>query len=99
MPTSCRFFFNLRSLSKRLLFLFFFSADELDAATRTAKGGDTAGEIRRLEDSLKRLRSSFQEAKDLAVGSQEAAAKCQVRGGGCCTCAGVVIDALEQGVV
>ncbi|CAN0342915.1 unnamed protein product, partial [Ectocarpus sp. 12 AP-2014] len=54
-------------------------ADELDAATRTAKGGDTAGEIRRLEDSLKRLRGSFQEAKDLAVGSQEAAAKCQVR--------------------
>lgn len=54
-------------------------ADALDAAIRTAKGGDTAGEIRRLEDALKRLRSSFQEAKELAVGSQEAAAKCQVR--------------------
>lgn len=55
-----------------------FRADELDAAIRTAKGGDTAGEVRRLEDSLKRLRGSFQEAKGLAVGSQEAAAKCQV---------------------
>eukprot|EP00903_Cladosiphon_okamuranus_P011132 g10508.t1 len=53
-------------------------ANELEAAIRTAKGGDTAGEIRRLEDSLKRLRSLFQEAKELAVGSGEAAAKCQV---------------------
>lgn len=54
------------------------SADELDAETRTAKGGDAAGEIRRLEDSLRRLRSSFQEVKGLANGAQEAAAKCQV---------------------
>eukprot|EP00903_Cladosiphon_okamuranus_P006607 g6454.t1 len=53
-------------------------ADELDAATRTAKGGDAAGEIRRLEDSLKRLRDLFQEAKGLANGAEEAAAKCQV---------------------
>lgn len=60
--------------------LIIFSADELDAAIRTAVGGDAAGEIRRLEDALKRLRSSFQEAKDLAVGSEEAAAKCQASG-------------------
>ncbi|CAN0252584.1 unnamed protein product, partial [Ectocarpus fasciculatus] len=53
-------------------------ADELDVATRTAKGGDAAQEIRKLEDSLKRLRRSFQEAKDLATGAEEAAAKCQV---------------------
>eukprot|EP00752_Nemacystus_decipiens_P009414 g8417.t1 len=53
-------------------------ADELDAVTRTAKGGDAAGEIRRLEDSLRRLRISFQEAKGLANGAEEAAAKCQV---------------------
>lgn len=46
--------------------------------TRTAKGGDAAQEIRKLEDSLKRLRRSFQEAKDLATGAEEAAAKCQV---------------------
>lgn len=55
-----------------------FSANELDAAIREAKGGDAAGEIRRLEDSLKRLRTSFQEAKGLATGAEEAAAKCQV---------------------
>lgn len=55
------------------------SADELDAVTVTARGGDAAGEIRRLEDALKRLRDSFQEAKRLALGSEEAAAKCQVR--------------------
>lgn len=55
-----------------------FSGDELETLTRTAKGGDAAGEIRRLEDSLKRLRKSFQEAKELATGSEEAAAKCQV---------------------
>ena len=55
------------------------SADDLDAATVTARGGDAAGEMRRLEDALKRLRESFQEAKRLALGSEEAAAKCQVR--------------------
>ena len=55
------------------------SADELDAATTTARGGDASGEMRRLEDALKRLRESFQEAKRLALGSEEAAAKCQVR--------------------
>ncbi|CAM9142326.1 unnamed protein product [Ectocarpus sp. 6 AP-2014] len=53
-------------------------ADELDVLTRTAKGGDAAQEIRKLEDSLKRLRRSFQETKDLATGAEEAAAKCQV---------------------
>ncbi|CAM9539979.1 unnamed protein product, partial [Ectocarpus fasciculatus] len=53
-------------------------ADELEVVTRTAKGGDAAQEIRKLEDSLKRLRRSFQEAKDLATGAEEAAAKCQV---------------------
>lgn len=56
----------------------FFSADKLDAATRTAKGGDTAEEIRSLETGLKRLRDEFQQAKSLAIGSEEAAAKCQV---------------------
>lgn len=55
-----------------------YRADELDVLTRTAKGGDAAQEIRKLEDSLKRLRRSFQEAKDLATGAEEAAAKCQV---------------------
>ncbi|CAN0287711.1 unnamed protein product, partial [Ectocarpus sp. 8 AP-2014] len=53
-------------------------ADQLDVLTRTAKGGDAAQEIRKLEDSLKRLRRSFQETKDLATGAEEAAAKCQV---------------------
>ncbi|CAM9178970.1 unnamed protein product, partial [Hapterophycus canaliculatus] len=53
-------------------------ADELDAFTRTAKGGDAAKDIRRLEDSLRQLLNSFQEAKELATGSEEAAAKCQV---------------------
>ncbi|CBJ30507.1 conserved unknown protein [Ectocarpus siliculosus] len=53
-------------------------AEELDVLTRTAKGGDAAQEIRKLEDSLKRLRRSFQETKDLATGAEEAAAKCQV---------------------
>lgn len=56
----------------------FSSADELDTVIREAKGGDAAGEIRRLEDSLRRLRNSFQEAKGLATGAEEAAAKCQV---------------------
>ena len=54
-------------------------ADEWEVATITAKGGDVAGEMRRLEDTLGRLCDSFQEAKRLAAGSQEAAAKCQVR--------------------
>lgn len=58
--------------------VFYSSADELDAFTRTAKGGDAARDIQRLDDSLKQLRKSFQEAKDLATGSEEAAAKCQV---------------------
>lgn len=54
-------------------------ADELEVATITAKGGDVVGEMRRLEVTLRRLCESFQEAKRLAAGSQEAAAKCQVR--------------------
>ena len=54
-------------------------ADELEVATITAKGGDVSGEMRQLEDTLGRLCDSFQEAKRLAAGSQEAAAKCQVR--------------------
>lgn len=66
----------IHSLLGRTVLLF--SADELDAAIREAKGGDAAGEIRRLEDSLNRLRTSFQEAKGLATGAEEAAAKCQV---------------------
>lgn len=45
----------------------------------TAQGGDEAGEIRRLEDALKRLRGAFRDANGLAVGAEEAAAKCQVR--------------------
>ncbi|CAM9169756.1 unnamed protein product [Laminaria digitata] len=52
-------------------------ADELEVATITAKGGDVAGEMRQLEVTLERLCESFQEAKRLAAGSQEAAAKCQ----------------------
>lgn len=56
----------------------FFSADELDAVTRKAKGGDAAGDIRRLEDTLKRLRDDFQEANNLANAAEETAAKCQV---------------------
>lgn len=55
------------------------SADEMDAYVTTAKGGDAAGELRRLEDALKRLRAAFQDANGLAVGAEEAAAKCQVR--------------------
>lgn len=55
------------------------SADELDAATTTATGGDTAAQMRRLEDALERLRDVFKEAKGLATGSEEAAAKCQVQ--------------------
>lgn len=35
--------------------------------------------MRRLEDALKRLRDAFEETKRLALGSEEAAAKCQVR--------------------
>lgn len=56
----------------------FFSADELDAFTRKASGGDAAGDIQRLEDALKRLRDDFQEAMRLATVAEEAAAKCQV---------------------
>lgn len=55
-----------------------FRADDMSAAITMAKGGDTAGDMRRLEDALKRLRDIFQEANQLATGSQEAAAKCQV---------------------
>lgn len=57
---------------------FFDSADEMDAYVTTAKGGDAAGELRRLEDALKRLRAAFKDANGLAVGAEEAAAKCQV---------------------
>lgn len=55
-----------------------FSADELDAVTRKAGGGDAAGDIRRLEDSLERLRDDFEQANKLATAAEEAAAKCQV---------------------
>lgn len=56
----------------------FTSADELDAFTRKARGGDAAGEIRRLEDTLKRLREDLRGARKLATAAEEAAAKCQV---------------------
>ncbi|CAM9467577.1 unnamed protein product, partial [Ectocarpus fasciculatus] len=54
------------------------AADEVEGATQKAKGGDAAGEIRRIEGSLERLRDEFRETKNLAVSSDEAAAKCQV---------------------
>lgn len=53
-------------------------ADDLDAATKTATGGDAAGEMHRLEDSLKKLRKAFEEARGCATRAEEAAAKCQV---------------------
>ncbi|CAM9166452.1 unnamed protein product [Ascophyllum nodosum] len=54
-------------------------ANELDAATKTATGGDAAGEMQRLEDSLRRLRKAFLEAKGVSTQAEEAAAKCQAR--------------------
>lgn len=53
----------------------------MEVVTVTAKGGDVAGKMRRLEGSLGQLCDSFEEVKRLAKDSQEAADKCQVRFG------------------
>lgn len=60
-----------------------FSADALEAEITAARGGDAAGAVRKLENAVRRLKTMFQEAKGLAVGAEEAAAKCKV--GCCCT--------------
>lgn len=58
---------------------FFARADELEADIKTVRGGDEAAALRRLEDSLRKLRAAFKEVKGLAEGAERAAAKCQVR--------------------
>lgn len=57
----------------------FARADELEADIKTVRGGDEAAALRRLEDSLRKLRAAFKEVKGLAEGAERAAAKCQVR--------------------
>lgn len=54
-------------------------ASELETDIKTIKGGDEAAALRRLEDSLIRLKTAFKEVKGLAQGAQEAADKCQVQ--------------------
>lgn len=50
----------------------------MEVDIKTVKGGDEAAALRRLEDSLNKLKSSFKEVRGLAQGAQEAADKCQV---------------------
>ncbi|CAM9301743.1 unnamed protein product, partial [Scytosiphon promiscuus] len=54
-------------------------ASELETDIKTVKGGDEAAALRRLEDSLIRLKTAFKEVRGLAHGAQEAADKCQVQ--------------------
>ena len=54
-------------------------AKELEAQIKLSRGGDEAAALRRLEDSMNKLRVDFKEVKSLAHGAQEAAAKCEVR--------------------
>ncbi|CAM9665996.1 unnamed protein product [Ascophyllum nodosum] len=54
-------------------------AKELEAQIKLSRGGDEAAALRRLEDSMNKLRVDFKEVKSLAHGAQEAAAKCEVQ--------------------
>lgn len=50
----------------------------MEVQIKTVKGGDEAAALRRLEDSLNRLKADFKDVRGLAQGAQEAADKCQV---------------------